>query len=557
MLEFLSRWLSRVPNPQDGGTLLPPPVTQKNAHGKWKQHDLKPLDINISSPIPQSSPQSLTGFDDFRGEWLHPLPLPQAPQDAYTPTRGPPNVAWLQGGGPLQGTPAVIRLPSRTHLRAHVAIPIGRSVSSPSPLTTSSSSRWNLRLNTSTHSLGLDSKSIGGGMKSTDVAYNYPLAKQLSPIAEQDYFSPESLRQSIALPASSNSSPSGSQTSEITRPSPTSHPFISRQLNRTISQTSSRTQVSTTSSSALRNGKSAEAPSIPPLNLTPPFPGPHPSQNMNSNPPLRPLKSTVATMETIMSEEGYDEYDGEGSSLHAESFVTATSEAGPTNSQVILAFPRPPEMREEGSSGEARRPSVSESFISRRWNRDHGLGTGFTFRAKREWNSYTPGFWAFWLGFMCPVLWLIGGWHFTRIGEQPARKKFWEFYFHVPQGGEGKGEEHRLPRWVTEKQSSDDGRARLQDPKRSLKGISFGYPFIPRPPSSNTENKSNWATNKLLDLLYGVKLKEVRGRPESGRRMFDPWIQRCRYVFCYWLLLVCIGLCSTSTYLIIYNTRQL
>ena len=167
--------------------------------------------------------------------------------------------------------PAVIRMPSQTNIRAHAPIQIGRSVSSPSPSTshtTNPSSKWNLRLNTSTHSLRLDPHynpnlntnmnfsssrmyNLGPGPSSTDLfgyAYNYPLAKQLSPIAEQDYFSPESLKRSILLPggrsgsaighntiadsntdtaspslsyshsnAHTNPSPSGSQSSEITR----------------------------------------------------------------------------------------------------------------------------------------------------------------------------------------------------------------------------------------------------------------------------------------------------------------------------------------------------
>ena len=332
-----------------------------------------------------------------------------------------------------------------------------------------------------------------------------------------------------------------------------------------------------------------------------------------------------------------DEYgqDEELQSLHAESFVTA-SDAILSDSQLLLAFPSPPtgemdiadahSLNENSIVGRNTRtgsllsvnsensrvsgPSASESFISRRWNRDHELtspGTmkvALTFRAKRQWNSCTPAFWAFWLGFVCPVLWLIGGWHFTRFGEQPPRMTFWEFYFNVAYwkeklggcccwrgrrgqakgnvavvgaNGKGKGKagvdagtgaELPLPKWVTEKQSTDDGRARLQDPKRSLRGISFGYPFIPRP--VKLERTESWSAkmttrtvealekpNRLFDLLYGVKLKEVRGRPESGRRMFDPWIQRCRYAFCYALIVACVGLCSASTYLIIYNTRQL
>ena len=141
------------------------------------------------------------------------------------------------------------------------------------------------------------------------------------------------------------------------------------------------------------------------------------------------------------------------------------------------------------------------------------------------------------------------------------------------QDGDKNQQALKLPRWVAEKQSTDDGRLRLSDPKRSLRGISFGYPFIPRPvgPSQrDIEGSDMWYSNitkhvadtlerpnRALDQMYGVKLREVRGRPESGRRIFDPWIQRCRYAFCYSLLLLCIGFCSTSVYLIIYNTRHL
>lgn len=304
--------------------------------------------------------------------------------------------------------------------------------------------------------------------------------------------------------------------------------------------------------------------------------------------------------------EGYidDEYgDDDLESLHAESFVTASDAIGervpPTpvceedttdaHSHVDAERSRTTSLPSV-HSGQSR-PSASESFISRRWDRDAGLGSGVvTFRAKRQWISSTPAFWAFWLGFICPFLWLVGGWHFTRFGEQPPRLTFWEFYFNagywkerlcagkrpkpLPQGASmitvTPAEHHPLPKWVAEKQSSDDGRARLNDPKRSLRGISFGYPFIPRPVQLVPRGLPAWnirlarrifgiiqKPNRIFDHFYGVKLKEVRGRPESGRRMFDPWIQRCRYAFCYALVLLCVGLCTACTYLIIYNTRQL
>ncbi|KAH9474821.1 hypothetical protein JR316_0013287 [Psilocybe cubensis] len=333
----------------------------------------------------------------------------------------------------------------------------------------------------------------------------------------------------------------------------------------------------------------------------------------------------------------------------------------------------------------APKSATGESFIHRRWDRDAALGFGSisssptTFRAKGQdsrWPTrlfsttffsssssptatFTPAFWAFWLGFICPVLWLVGGWHFTNAGELPPKYTMWEWYFWSSRWsiegfkagltrmfawrwlpwvrraaanaekerkrgshqsgqsdiGDGTMAQRRkgkrrssssqqskkaragkvfpsLPQWVAEKQSTDDGRMRLNDPKRSLRGISFGYPFISRPPmgsqdscgtpgditvpappavaaGASTSTSSSVSKlkkhvvdvvskpNRALDLLYGVQLKEVRGRPESGRRMFDPWIQRCRYAFCYAMLLLAAGLCTASVYLIAINTKKL
>ena len=343
------------------------------------------------------------------------------------------------------------------------------------------------------------------------------------------------------------------------------------------------------------------------------------------------------------SAEGYydeEEYAGSGDheSLHADSFVTATSkDRVPGGSSRRIGHEEEGQEGEEDDEeedeklsmyGHRRNPSLpsirsirsqaqstNESFIARRWERDAALGSGAapTFRAKRQWITVTPAFWAFWLGFICPVLWLVGGWHFTNFGEQPPRLTFWEFYFNagywkekfcggrnkkrdlmvmnttmmgmsaagghgVPgstgiEGGGGPGKAAvclgpPLPRWVAEKQASEDGRARLNDPKRSLRGISFGYPFISRPVQCSERRSGSWFArtfkaavskpNRVFDhLLYGVKLKEVRGRPESGRRMFDPWIQRCRYALCYAGVLLAIGLITVSTYLIVFNTRNL
>lgn len=391
--------------------------------------------------------------------------------------------------------------------------------------------------------------------------------------------------------------------------------------------------------------------------------------------------------EDIMDDEDEDEDGEEGGgydveSLHAESFVTATTNDDNEDNEYDDYDEKPHEIgsveltglpKDKSASMHSSRThtsqlpsttlyhsnsgnSTGDSFIIRRWDRDAALGlslspTRFRERKHRFFISnssfitdLTPAFWAFWLGFLFPVLWLVGGWHFTNLGEQPPKSTVWEWYFWrmgdlngwwkrvfvewqcfgMRKGGrsvEGfknhkrgnsqqqhqiqiqlqEGPQKRiprprtknysfshsklrcgkvfpaLPRWVAEKQSSDDGRMRLNDPKRSLKGILFGYPFISRPPSSSqgstlssstplgssslsvTRRVLNWIEkpNRVLDQLYGVKLREVRGRPESGRRMFDPWIQRCRYAFCWLMLVVAIGLCTASVYLIAVNTRRL
>ncbi|KAF9530551.1 hypothetical protein CPB83DRAFT_850526 [Crepidotus variabilis] len=370
-------------------------------------------------------------------------------------------------------------------------------------------------------------------------------------------------------------------------------------------------------------------------------------------------------------DEEYDEEEGEygyeRESLHADSFVTAgashNGERGQRSNVELAPMPGQESLKDKTSAGSMPRStgdsvrteartinqrasiggrgtpgSVGESFIHRRWDRVEGYGNGgplssspeTTFKAKKEPNwairmsSFTPAFWAFWLGFLFPVLWLVGGWHFTNAGEMPPKYTVWEWYFwnrrwrarswfkgkmrnllgcwkrttgrkrearksvdstlsfgdNLPQQrrqGRRRSSKARagkvypaLPRWVAEKQSTDDGRMRLNDPKRSLRGIQFGYPFISRPPTSQASYGSGriagsrpmflrilTSPNRLLDQLYGVKLKEVRGRPESGRRMFDPWVQRSRYAFCYGLLLLAAGLCTACVYLISINTKNL
>lgn len=383
-----------------------------------------------------------------------------------------------------------------------------------------------------------------------------------------------------------------------------------------------------------------------------------------------------------------DDEEYERESLHAESFVTAgTSDAGQHDAEqgVELATftprdggswrtPTPPSARAAGTPSPrptslTSDPGVPEgasavgsrtgdSFILRRWDAAAALTASPTsptaggpgapaLSAAARWPfrtpspdrgaglARTPAFWAFWLGFVCPMLWLVGGWGLTHAGERPPRASAAAWYLWRPAGGlaraarrvlrccgsarrrsrkekqvargsqdsagsggsagadsgvaiplpgtavAGAAQRRRgkrrstdaaaragqvypaLPRWVAEKQRTDDGRMRLNDPKRSLRGISFGYPFVPRPPPASrpTREGAVWhflgAPNRALDALYGVRLMEVRGRPESGRRMFDPWIQRCRYALCYALLLLAVGLCVACAWLIVVNTRRM
>ncbi|KAG6883848.1 hypothetical protein C0993_003440 [Termitomyces sp. T159_Od127] len=496
-----------------------------------------------------------------------------------------------------------------------------------------------------------------------------------------------------------------------------SHPFITRQLNRTISQTSSRTQGSTTSSVVKLSPSSAAPPkpigtdtSLP--FLAAPLPSPHPHSHL---PTLRdgrrsyvgvPMPTIPGSLESAPrdGDEASEVYGGEddNESLHADSFVTASGEEV---TRVRVRQPRAEEQMGEmeevemdiaedasyqasidGESTHSLNPdrteqnqsttslhaspepayapgsaytntntntntsnanansnsnsnsnsrSITSSFVPLRWDLDAPLGTSvvtFPFHPKTAstWTwlaDRTPAFWAFWLGFIFPVMWFVGGWHFTKVGECPPKVGMWEFYFfgnagyvwrgvcaracaccgrrkkagrsvdddmeqgqmgkwkgkEKAEGIEGSGQKEqqmqgrgpRVPRWVTEKQSSDLGRLRLQDPKRSLRGISFGYPFVSRPASAARRRTSASAAlvqpvrwrqrvtrivtkpHRLFDCFYGVKLREVRGRPESGRRVFDPWIQRCRYAFCYALFALCVGLCVACTLLIVFNTRRL
>ncbi|KAJ3880943.1 hypothetical protein F5051DRAFT_138885 [Lentinula edodes] len=603
----------------------------------------------ISIPI-KRSPHSITGIEGHEAQW-HTSPNGST-------RSGPSNIAWLRHDPSRDEDQLPVRPPAaRLGMVRHTAIPLSRSISSPASSQLQVYPARRLGMNPahagSTFSLRMDGQSHISTLYGD--AYNYPLVKPLSPIAEQDYFSPESLRKTIQLPPDTStsispsvSSPAGSHS---TRPSPVhSLPFITRPVNRSLSQSTHRSGRSTTST---------VTPILPLPEARLQTSGPYTSQDGDAH-PLRPGKSSnrLTTMPTIpagSSEEyqigneaaessygGHEEAeDGSEGSESLRSFVTAgdtspnqtvppiAMDYGSTPSPLPVPAPvaqsqsyskiLPVEftetdvsmIRSDGSSVQAytRSPaSVSSSFIRRRWDKDAGYPVGpgaFNLKPKRQcfYIDATPALWAFLLGFFFPVLWFVGGWHFTNFGEQPARLTLWEFYFNgaywrelfccgrgklkwndqLKESGssetkKGKGKEREkplrirhpppLPRWITEKLSTDVKKARLNDAKRSLRGISFGYPFVPRPVVCSSSSHSNATQaarrimsvlsrpNRILDQFYGVRLKDVRGKREGPRRIFDPWIQRCRYAFCYAMVLFLCGLATAATTLIIFSLRD-
>lgn len=185
---------------------------------KGKKHKRGSLHLNtgtgvstIPSAIP-SSPVSLSAFST----------------SSRSPNRvGPSNVAWLNDDRVVEPRfPAQVAVGVYSH--PHI-FPMGRSVSSPptSPSYTENildaipaiflpQSTHPLRSHSyysrSTHSLRLD-------LRHNYEYDGYPPVKQLSPIAEQDYFSPEALRRSKPLPMSSSSSSDNGNDASLRTPS--------------------------------------------------------------------------------------------------------------------------------------------------------------------------------------------------------------------------------------------------------------------------------------------------------------------------------------------------
>jgi hypothetical protein len=285
-------------------------------------------------------------------------------------------------------------------------------------------------------------------------------------------------------------------TANGTGPSPVYSNFLTRPLKRSISQmsqTSSRTHLSTVSS----------PPNIPPLDLRPAFSG----QTVDT-PPLRTptrlsatqvLPSIAGALQELPS--GCDD----ASSLHADSFISAQSAGQPDRNPYSQA--------EQGSvQSHATRSipdshSASSSFVGRRWTASLSFGSDLLLLSKsRESHQRlgtTPARMLFWLGFIAPWCWLIGGWVLTRGGKTK---------------GEGNSSSIRLmllPLW---KKGPDkdvkSGKRKEEAPAVQGKqgyGFGHGYPFV---------------VPSVESLTPSVKM--LRMNTEKGTKSLDPWVKRCR-----------------------------
>ena len=274
MLDFLNRWRLREDAPdEDALGRLPWPVTQQGGPSSASSAQ---LDISaISPPIPRSGTSSLTGFsEEHVTHWQHyrqpspirrpgvgprnRLPSEERDDDSETTVQVPPPAVVRVDGGSIPRPSVVPHGHVHPMNRSASSPPSTASLRSPSPspstestttATTSNTAKMKLKLqppemfSQSTHSLRLDSQAQSVNTDLYGNSYNYPLAKQLSPIAEQDYVSPGSTRQSTGMPSregsqndlsrstsagsgtgsasrvSANASPDGSQGSEVARKS--------------------------------------------------------------------------------------------------------------------------------------------------------------------------------------------------------------------------------------------------------------------------------------------------------------------------------------------------
>ncbi|KAF7366641.1 hypothetical protein MSAN_00922000 [Mycena sanguinolenta] len=382
------------------------------------------------------------------------------------------------------------------------------------------------------------------------------IRRPLSPIEEGTCASPVSIQPTSPIKPTS---PKDSDISTLELQQPVvCPPFVQRTI-------SSRPETSgTTASNPVVFARDpmflAHPPSLPPLDLFPAFPGPHPSRD-GDGPPRRPPRVLTLPLQSTIYSEGARSSSG---SLHAESFVTAADSLHNRDSAPLDVLPLELTSTITHSTTSSTlhgtlHASHSEPFPGHHLVRNDTAvsGTSSNLRLKRQHFEFaTPAFCAFWLGFLFPPIWWIGGWYFTLFPETPASRTLWQHYvldtewFAVLTCGRrrrrirGKHASHPvkpllLPQWVKS----------CNNTTASLKGISYYYPYVSRPAPGEKGHVTTSpappgfrSLHKLFDEITRSRLARVKLDLESPRRIIDPWIQRCRRALCYFCLLLLLAI---------------
>ncbi|KZT08190.1 uncharacterized protein LAESUDRAFT_649649 [Laetiporus sulphureus 93-53] len=318
--------------------------------------------------------------------------------------------------------------------------------------------------------------------------------------------------------------------------------FINRPLKRTGSAASTSTFLSTVSA--------APPPSIPPLDLRP---------NFQSTLSVAPRKSRLPapTLPTVVGSPHPAKYSviyEDNSSVRTSSFITAPSVHTPTPEpdlphevvaqdyavSVVPSTEATPAVRTSGlpeglydadSNTQSRRstpdntqngqlepllspPAMprprspsndSESYIYNRWLRGVSFGSTRPVleRVKRDRLRFNLACVLFWVGFIGPWCWLIGGWLLSRDGlfTQDEQRAY-----------------PVLPMWVHKGKERADHADRDKVIVRKHTGVKLCYPLVA--PSAEG----------LAPSVAGSVLSIGKFKPKNcTERRVDPWVLRCRY----------------------------